>query len=161
MIIQLKHNDPEIAASVDQLQKESYQVEAELIAYPDHPNLKQTVQDIQKSPELFLGYYVKNILVGVISFEMEDPDSLTICRLIVKPSFFGKGIAGKLIKAVEKCEPDIRYIYVQTAKDNLPAIKRYQKSGFRLADTFKIPDGLSIVRYRKSIHTGKNESKLN
>ncbi len=126
-------------------------MEADLTGYPDHPYLKQGFQVIQNSSEIFFGFQIKNYQVGVISFEKEDPASLTICRLIVKPSHFKKGLTGKLIKAVEECEPGIRYIYVETGKENPPAIRRYQKSGYSLIDEFKTPDGLAIVRFQKKI----------
>jgi ribosomal protein S18 acetylase RimI-like enzyme len=151
VILRLNHKDPDIANEINKLQKESYFVEAELIKYPGHPNLKQGLSEIQSSQEIFLGYFADNMLVGAISYESEDINSITICRLIVKPYYFGKGIAGKLIETVEKNLQDIRIIYVQTARDNLPAINRYQKSGYRLVDEYYTHDGLALVKLRKDI----------
>ena len=151
MILLLNHKDPDVAKQINALQKESYLVESKLINYPPHPNLNQMPTDIQNSHEIFLGYFVKNDLVGAISYESETLNAITICRLIVKPSHFGRGIAGKLINAVEKNEPGIRILYVQTAKDNRPAIQRYQKSGYRVYDEYSTPDGLVLVKLKKNI----------
>lgn len=151
MILLLNHKDPDIATQINALQKESYLVESKLINYSPHPNLNQMPIDIQNSPEIFLGYFIKNDLIGAISYESEALNTITICRLIVKPSHFRRGIAGKLITAVEKNEPGIRTLYVQTAKDNQPAIERYQKSGYRLYDEYSTPDGLALVKLKKNI----------
>jgi len=110
-------------------------VESQLIKYSPHPNLNQESSDIQNSPEILFGYYMKNDPVGTISYESETINVITICRLIVKFSHSRKGIAGKLITAIEKRVAGIEIIYVRTAKDNFPAIKRYKKSGFHLIDT--------------------------
>lgn len=151
MILHLNHTDPKIASAINALQKESYLVESQLIKYPHHPNLNQATADIQNSHEIFFGYYIKKDLAGVISYETESPTAITICRLIVKPSKFGKGIAGELINSVEKSVHGLEEIYVQTGKDNVPAINRYKKSGFHLIDEYHTSDGLALVKLYKRL----------
>jgi len=151
MIRKLNHTIPDIAARINELQKESYRVEAGLIHYPNHPNLNQAINDIQMSVENFIGYEDEKVLAGVISYELEDQKKLTICRLVIKPSYFGRGIARKLIRAVQDMEPDVTQLVVGTAKKNHPAVNLYIKEGFRLFHEFKTDDGLELVRFRKII----------
>jgi ribosomal protein S18 acetylase RimI-like enzyme len=151
MIVMLKHNDPMIAARINQLQQESYAVEAKLIGYDGIPYLLQGVEEIISSRETFIGYQIADELAGVTSYEKEDPESITICRMIISPAFFRRGIAKKLLNVLWHQEPGVRCIYVQTAAKNIPAINLYTKSGFHLIREFSVPDGLKLVRFRKII----------
>jgi len=145
MIILLNHNIPEIASQILKLQRESYQVEANLIDYQNIPYMKQGIEQIQNTNESFIGYKIKNLLTGVISYEKRNHRNVTICRLIIKPDYFRKGIAEKLVVYIEEIEKKIQSIYVETAKKNLPAINLYYKLGYHTIRKFKTPDGLTIV----------------
>ncbi|WP_235179015.1 GNAT family N-acetyltransferase [Bacillus cihuensis] len=83
------------AREVLQIQLPAYQIEAQLINFYEIPPLKDTVETIQASEEQFFGYFIENQLVGFISLEEIDKN-INICRMVVHPSFFRKGIAKNL-----------------------------------------------------------------
>ena len=153
-VILLDHRDPIIASRIKDLQQESYAVESRLINYDRLPYLVQDANGIMTSGEIFIGCLLGNDLAGLMSFEKEDPRSMTICRLVISPSYFSRGFALRLLKFLEEQDPVTRYLYVQTAKKNHPAINLYKKGGFQLIREFSAPDGLKLVRLMKTIGIG-------
>lgn len=152
-ILLLDHRDPLVACRINDLQQESYAVESRLINYVV-PYLLQGTDEIISSQEIFVGCHVGERLAGLTSYEKEDPQSITICRMVISPVFFRLGLASELLKFLEDQDSLIRKIYVQTAKKNHPAIRLYKKAGFRLVREFSTPDGLKLVRLEKTIGTG-------
>ncbi|GAB4455340.1 MAG: hypothetical protein Fur0044_49620 [Anaerolineae bacterium] len=150
MIRQVDIRQPDIAHRVHALQQAAYTVESQLIGYPDLPPLRETRADLQHSAEQFLTYEEEGQIAGAVSYVRLD-DTLDICRLVVSPAFFRRGIAGKLLKAVETGEPGIRQITVSTAEKNLPAVTLYQKYGYQVVRRTVLADGLVLVELRKQI----------
>ena len=149
MILKLDHRTREIAEQIDKIQKESYRVEASLIGYNMIPYLAHGVEQLMGSGEIFLGYMDDKILAGLLSYEVIESGILDICRLAVLPEFFGRGIATELVMEVEKREPGFKKIFVQTARDNHPAVNLYRKLGYLTFKEFETPDGLPIIRFLK------------
>lgn len=143
MLIHLDQSDRVTAKAIHELQRISYQVEAELIEYKDLPPLKESITDIQRSNEVFYGWKVGEELVGAISYE-ETENTLIICRLIVHPANFQLGIASHLISSL--LEKRSKPIHVCTAAKNTPAVRLYQKWGFEITKTFTTEDGLLLVQ---------------
>jgi ribosomal protein S18 acetylase RimI-like enzyme len=149
MILQLDHRRREVAAQIDDVQKESYRVEALLIGYPRIPYLAHDIRKLLESNEIFLGFMDGKFLAGVLSYENMGDGILDICRLAVSPDYFRRGIAANLVLEVEKREPDFKQIFVQTARENRPAVNLYLKSGYRIFTEFETPDGLPVIRFLK------------
>ena len=143
MLIHLHQSDCVTAKAIYELQRLSYQVEAELIDYRDLPPLKETIADIQKSSEVFFGWKVGEELVGALSYQ-ETESILIICRLIVHPANFQLGIASNLISGL--LEKRSKPVHVCTAAKNTPAVRLYQKWGFEITKTFTTKDGLLLVQ---------------
>ena len=150
MIVVLNHRDRIVAEEIDKIQKESYLVEAVLIQYDKIPYLNQSIESIQATNEIFLGYRSSEILTGVLSYERLKKGIFDICRLVIKPKYFGKGIAQVLVRGVEEKEKEFIQIFVQTAGSNYPAINLYTKLGYRIFKEFEAPDGLRIIRLEKN-----------
>lgn len=150
MISQVDIRQPDIAGQVHTMQQAAYTVESQLIGYPDLPPLRETETDLQHSGEQFLTYGEEGQLAGAVSY-LRLGDMLDICRLVVSPAYFRRGIAGKLLEAVERSEPGIRQITVSTAEKNLPAVTLYKKHGYRVARRTVLADGLVLVELRKQI----------
>ncbi len=160
MIKILDKNDPNIANQIITLQRKSYQIEADLIGFDGIPYLTETLADLQKCKEKFLGYIMKDQLVGLCSWETISVNTknnagkiptemeLTICRLVVHPQHFKKGIASKLLLITE-AEINKGTILVTTAKKNKPAIKLYQKLGYTIYKNFKTKEELAMVELKK------------
>lgn len=141
---------PDTAGLVYRLQQAAYTVESQLIGYPELPPLRETAADLQRSDEQFLACWEQGQMVGAVSY-LRRGETVEICRLVVSPAYFRRGIAGKLLAAVETGESDIRQITVSTAAKNLPAITLYQKHNYRVARRTVLADGLVLVELQKQI----------
>ncbi len=141
---------PDIAHQIHTLQRASYTIESQRIGYPDLPPLRETVADLQRSEEQFLTFQETGQIVGAVSYLQVD-NTLEICRMVVSPTHFRRGIAGKLLEAVETIAPDIRQITVSTAEKNLPAVTLYEKHGYHVAQRTTLNDGLVLVELHKQV----------
>ncbi|WP_163098810.1 GNAT family N-acetyltransferase [Peribacillus alkalitolerans] len=122
-------NDNMILDELFLIQQASYMVEANLINFYDIPPLKESKAQLKRCNEAFIGWFVENKLAGAVSYTKEGHE-LAICRLIVHPDHFRKGIASKLLEELLSMYPSHRFI-VSTGKDNTPAKRLYEKKGFR------------------------------
>jgi ribosomal protein S18 acetylase RimI-like enzyme len=136
------------------LQIASYRVEAELIGFDEIPPLKDGIQSIREAEETFYGYYVNEQegpkLVGVISFEREG-SIVTICRMMVHPDFFRRGIASSLLQHIlieQEREGATRFV-VSTGSANSPAIRLYEGYGFIVRRVFTVPPGVSLTTFER------------
>jgi ribosomal protein S18 acetylase RimI-like enzyme len=131
-----------------ELQRAAYLVEANLIGFEDIPPLKESFEEFLNCGETFLGYFEREELAGAISYTI-DGQELTICRMVVDPKHFRKGIAQKLLKAVEDAYNEISTFKVSTGKDNYPARNLYQKNGFELAEDVEVAPNFYISIFEK------------
>jgi ribosomal protein S18 acetylase RimI-like enzyme len=148
MIKAIHLQDNRLVKELYELQRAAYLIEAKLLHFFDIPPLKETIEEFTECGETFLGYFEENELAGDISFTIEG-DELTICRLVVHPDHFRKGIAQKLLHAVEKEHADISIFKVSTGKDNTPARNLYQKNGFQLLEDINVFPGVFISSFIK------------
>lgn len=129
------------ASLVLKLQREAYQVEADLIGFREIPPLKESLQELMRSDEIFLGYGNTEFLSGFIALEKNTPRQMTISRLCVLPSEFRKGIASGLLTAAFTTYPEISTFRVTTGAANTPATNFYIRSGFAPAGFQWVADG--------------------
>ncbi|PFN97827.1 GNAT family N-acetyltransferase [Bacillus sp. AFS076308] len=154
MIKELDLNLRNTLKEVYDLQRASYQIEARLINFFEIPPLTESIEDLEACGETFLGYFEGETLVGAISYTVEEHE-LTICRMVVHPSHFRKGIAQKLLKKVEEQNQDISLLYVSTGKENPPAKNLYLKNGFQFVSDLEVVPGLYISHFLKEKHQPK------
>jgi GNAT superfamily N-acetyltransferase len=148
LIRQIDFENLKIVHELYYLQKISYQIEAELIHFFEIPPLKESFEKFMKCAEVFLGYFEEGQLVGAVSYELKG-EELNICRMVVHPDHFRKGIAGRLILFLEDRFPDVEVFSVSTGKDNLPAKTLYLKNGFQLVQDLEVVPGLFISCFEK------------
>jgi ribosomal protein S18 acetylase RimI-like enzyme len=148
MIHTLDILDPTTAQAALALQRESYAVESALIDYPALPPLYESTADLQHSGETFLAYLDAADIIGVLSFA-RHAQSLEICRLVVSPRHFQRGIGSALLHAVEQHASPGTTITVSTAERNTPAVRLYQKHGYTITRRHALPDGLVLVKLAK------------
>ncbi|MFD0693987.1 GNAT family N-acetyltransferase [Paenibacillus sp. GCM10027628] len=136
------------------LQIASYRVEAEMIGFDDIPPLKDGIASIREADETFYGYYAeeggRSHLAGAISFSREGT-IVTICRMMVHPDYFRRGIARALIQYVlddQQRSGASRFI-VSTGTANLPAIQLYEGFGFVQRRVFTVPPGVSLTTFER------------
>jgi len=137
------------AKRVIDLQRAAYRVESELISFSGIPYLFEEEEELLKSEEVLLAYWEDDHLLGVLSYEQVEYE-IEICRLVVKPEHFQRGIASSLLTKVQE-EITAGQITVKTAKANKPAIRLYKKFGYHLEQNFATKEGLELVELIKRI----------
>jgi len=148
MIEKIDFQDSSLIKRLYVLQREAYLVEAKLINFYEIPPLKETLADFMECGETFIGFFEEDEIIGAVSYTANGQE-LTICRLAVHPQFFRRGIAQKLLAAVEEEYPDFDVIYVSTGKENIPAKKLYLKHRFRLTGDIEVAPGFYISKFEK------------
>lgn len=148
MIKNINFEDDKILLELFSLQKAAYQVEAELIKFYDIPPLKESFEDLKECRETFLGYFEETTLAGALSYAV-DGDELEICRMIVHPTHFRKGIAQRLLNVLEDHHEGIHVFKVSTGKDNTPAKRLYLKNNFKLIRNLEVAPGFFISNFEK------------
>lgn len=148
MIKNLNLKDPKVALSVLELQIASYKIEAELIGFYEIPPLKDTLVSLNECDEIFYGYFINDVLTGIISYKIVK-NILDIHRVAVHPYFFKRGIARKLINFIERTEDTINKVIVCTGKENLPAVNLYLKNGYHKTQDIEISKGIYLTEFEK------------
>ncbi|WP_028400554.1 GNAT family N-acetyltransferase [Ectobacillus panaciterrae] len=148
MIQKIDLIDDTLLFTLFQLQKASYLVEADLINFYGLPPLQESLQDLQTCGETFLGYFENGELTGAVSYTSKAQE-LTICRMIVHPNHFRKGIAQLLLKELEREESGYSIFHVATGRDNIPAKKLYLKNGFQWKEDREVAPNFFISMFEK------------
>lgn len=148
MIKEINFRDVRLVMELYNLQRTSYRIEADLINFYEIPPLVETIEELKKCGETFIGYFAGDELAGAISYTKEERE-VTICRMIVHPNHLRKGIAQELLAFVEINLSDYTIIKVSTGKDNTPAKNLYLKNGFHLVGEMEVVPGLFISNFEK------------
>ncbi|WP_409293470.1 GNAT family N-acetyltransferase [Peribacillus sp. SCS-37] len=147
MLLPLEHRDKETAQQILEVQRPAYEVEANLIGFWDIPPLKDNVETIMNTNEVFLGHMEGTSLAGFISFK-ESREEVDIHRLVVHPRFFKRGIGKRLLTALIK-RAGGRVIKVSTGAENMPALALYKNQGFTVAHVREVVPGLTLAFLEK------------
>ncbi|MGG2185758.1 GNAT family N-acetyltransferase [Bacillus altitudinis] len=144
MIVHLDHTISDVAKQILHIQLAAYQQEAEQIGYADLPPLKETIQDVMKAKEQFIGFQQHDLLLGVVSYE-ELKDCLIISRLAVHPKALKQGIGTRLMSTIiEKNVP----IELTTGQENTPAKRLYEKLGFFETNVIHVAKELTLSKMK-------------
>jgi ribosomal protein S18 acetylase RimI-like enzyme len=138
------------AERVLELQRVSYQIEADLIDSILIPPLRETLEELQSCGEVFHGWFEGNRLLGFISHKLEE-DVLDIHRVAVHPDGFRSGIARQLLEFVLNLERGATRAIVQTGSLNLPACKLYLSFGFEILERKEVAPGLELTLFSKNL----------
>ncbi|MVO99025.1 GNAT family N-acetyltransferase [Paenibacillus lutrae] len=144
MITILDVQQEETARMMLSVQIPSYQIEADLIGFQGIPQLRDTVEKLQESGENFVGFWEEDELAAFISYT-EDSGEVDICRLVVHPRHFRKGIARKLALHVLLKIAQGRKTVVSTGTLNTPALSLYKSLGFVEVREIEVAPGVSIT----------------
>lgn len=144
MIKQLDHRDEQTADDIIGVQMPAYRVEAALIGFDGIPALQDTAEVLMASNEEFVGYTEAGRLVGVISYETGE-EEIDICRLVVHPDRFRRGIATKLLEYVLEHAAEGKRAVVSTGRNNAPAIALYKRYGFIESGAIEVAPGFFIA----------------
>ena len=149
-VVSLDVSDASTAAELLDLQRRAYRVEAALIGSDGIPPLRETLAELQASPETFLGVRLDGSLVGAISWRL-DGETLDLHRLVVDPARFRRGIGSALVRAALAAGEGARDAIVQTGADNEPALALYRREGFSETGELEPLPGLRVVRLKKRL----------
>ena len=147
MICEIDHRYEHQAKEIQNIQQAAYRIEAKLIGFDEIPQLYETVQEIQNSQEIFVGYSTER-LQGVVSFQVEQR-TVDIHRLVVDPDHFRKGIGKQLLTYLLEHYEGYRFT-VSTGAANKPAIALYQAYGFREQRIFEVAPGVYCTQFSLS-----------
>ncbi|MEK3885745.1 GNAT family N-acetyltransferase [Paenibacillus sp. PL2-23] len=124
-------------------------MEAKLIGASDIPPLRDTVEDIQSSEETFMGCSLSKTLVGFVSYEVAD-GALNICRMVVHPDYFRRGIAKRLLAyAVDEAGAGMK-VTVSTGALNEPAKLLYRSFNFVQSCEREVAPGIRLAYFELS-----------
>jgi len=129
------------------LQRLAYGREARLIEYGAIPALRDTAASLRGSGESFYALFRGRKPLGMISVHRHDARA-EICRLVVRPRYWGRGIASRLLEHVQRVLPG-ETLEVATAAANHPALELYRRHGFREGSRCTTSDGLGLVALRR------------
>lgn len=141
-------SDDSVARVVIALQRRAYQVEADLIGTDAIPPLMESLDELRRSDETFLGVFVSGVLAGVVSWK-RDAHTLDIHRLAVDPACFRRGIGAELVRLAQAAEPDAERVIVQTGAANEPAKTLYRREGFVEIGEREAAPGLRVTLFEK------------
>ncbi|QGX65568.1 GNAT family N-acetyltransferase [Bacillus sp. ms-22] len=147
MIIQLDQKNKEQAKQILHIQLAAYQMEAEQIGYQDLPPLKETVKDVMDANEIFIGFEKEGSLLGIASYEMHE-DRIVLSRLAVHPHDVHQGIGTELMQAIIEHHLPIE---LTTAEANRPAIRLYEKLGFKQTARLQVENNLMLIKMERSM----------
>jgi len=132
------------------LQQLSYRVEADRIGFEEIPPLWDTPKSIQESGERFFGFYEEDRLAGAVAVK-QSAKEFVICRMMVHPEYFRRGIANRLLLFAEQLAMPGTPIKVSTGTKNDPAVMLYTKHGYEPSQLIEIaPDVTLTVFYKKA-----------
>lgn len=140
----LLHWEEQVAKQILSVQLPSYKIEAQLIQFDGIPQLREKVEDIMVSEETFIGSIEENKLIGFVSYT-ETTELIDICRMVVHPDFFRRGIASSLLKHVLALKKENQQVVVCTGAKNVPAIHLYERFGFIKARDIEVESNFYIT----------------
>lgn len=143
-------SDDETVAAVIALQRAAYALEAELIGSDGIPALTETRERLRAAGESWLGALDAETgrLAGAVAWRELDDGTVDICRLVVAPEAFRRGIATALLNALDGAFPG-RSMVVSTGRDNEPAVALYRRRGFRAVRDREAAPGLWVTELER------------
>jgi ribosomal protein S18 acetylase RimI-like enzyme len=93
-------------------------------------------------------------VVAFVAYRRTGPD-LDIHKLVVHPAAFRRGLATRLLTALDAEEPGVRRQTVATAVANGPARALYEGRGFVLVNVREAPGGVRIAELERVLPSSR------
>jgi predicted N-acetyltransferase YhbS len=118
----------------------AFRREAERVHHTDIPPLRETVEELRAAMETCAVFAVKleGQIVGT-GRAIKKGETTVVSRLAVLPEHQRKGIASRLIQAIEAAYPETPRCEVFTSQTSLDNIALYEKHGYRIYDHRSAP----------------------
>jgi ribosomal protein S18 acetylase RimI-like enzyme len=141
--------DEAVARSVVDLQRQSYAVEAALIADDRIPMLTETLDELRSAGLEWLGGFDDDGLTGAVSWKVLADGTVDIHRLVVAPRAFRRGVATALLDGLDASYPG-RRVLVSTGRGNEPAVSLYLRRGFSVVREREVIPGLFVAELERA-----------
>ena len=136
-------SDERVAAQLFAVQRAAYLVEAGLIGDDRIPPLHEDLADLRAAPLTWLGVVRDAAVVGAAAVR-ETADLVELDRLVVAPDHHRQGVGTVLVTAVLELAGS-RPVEVSTGRDNAPARRLYERSGFIVTGDEEVLPGLWVT----------------
>ena len=138
------------APAILALQRRAYQSEAALYQDDAIPPLRETLDELRAvfTDHLVLKAVDGATIVGAVRAR-EQPETVSIGRLIVAPERQGRGIGTQLLQAVERCYPHAARFELFTGDRSARNLALYQRLGYRETRRESVHAGLTFVFLEK------------
>lgn len=146
----MNHQERRVAEQLLEVQLPAYRIEAELIGFDDIPPLRDTAETLMVCNEIFAGFKLEGTLAGFISYEAVGAEVLNLCRMVVHPDYFRKGIARSLLAYVLEGAGMHKKVTVSTGANNEPAKALYRSFGFIDAGEIEIAPEVKLILFELS-----------
>ncbi|MFF1921894.1 GNAT family N-acetyltransferase [Streptomyces sp. NPDC058221] len=149
LIRELDLSDVTVAATVHAAGLRAYAVEAELIGFDGIPALSESLQDMTSLPLRWLGAVTdEGTVAAFVAWQTDSDRAVThIDRVCVDPAWFRRGLASCLLDHLLAEVTDSGEVRVSTGADNQPAVKLYERLGFRRGVDFEPAPGLRMAQF--------------
>lgn len=151
----LRELDPDDVATgqaIVALQRASYAVESMLIGSDGIPALTETLDQVRASSlaagRRWLGAFDPSGLCGAVAWDELEDGTVDISRLVVAPRAFRRGVASRLLDALDDRFPG-RPMVVSTGRANAPAIALYRRRGFHVVAEREAIPGLWVTELER------------
>ncbi len=86
------------------------------------------------------------VAVGCGAFKKYDDETVEIKRMFVRLENRGKGIAGEILKELEKWANELNFSFaiLETGKNQPEAIRLYEKSGYQIIPNYGQYEGIKL-----------------
>lgn len=145
--------DADYPAVLD-IQRRAYSLKEVPLYGEDLPPLRETPRTLarevaEEGKQLLLAERGGRV-VGSMRFKLLDDGSVYWCRLSVDPDLQGRGIAQRLVAAVESRNPSAKGFVLDCGKHSEENRHIYAKMGYReTGEGFQVPDGPYVLVMRK------------
>lgn len=142
----------EDAAAILHLQHRAYQREAELYNDWSIPPLTQTLDELlaEFDAYLILKASIDGQLVGAVRAQISD-GICHIGRLMVEPSYQGRGIGQRLMQAIEAALVPTQCYELFTGDRSARNVALYEYLGYRTVRTAKLNAVVTLVYMQKDV----------
>ncbi len=145
--VRLDLDDDVTSVSVLALQRAAYAVEARLIGSDAIPALRETLGELRRAPEQWIGCGSGPELVAALAY-LETPEVLDISRLMVSPAAARRGFGERLVRSILELVPRPMTI-VSTGSANAPAVALYRKLGFDAVGEEEVRPSLTVTHFER------------
>jgi ribosomal protein S18 acetylase RimI-like enzyme len=151
VILALDLTDVATAERVLVVQRLAYAVEAALIGFDGIPPLHEDLAGLMASEEHWLGRYTDDgELVAAVAYELPDPETVAISRLVVDPAHARRGHGRALLDHLDFLEPRPVSL-VSTGTTNTPATSLYLSRGYNADTELEIAPGITVTQFSRNL----------